>query len=146
MKITFICYMTDASLRVKAEEESRAACVRKAAMNQPYVQQPFQMQMQMPMPAPVMARQPQRSVGMIVGGSILLFLSLCAAGLFFYNLHDYLTVEDRFMSDPVLSRGGRWLVNIVMEADLRRMTIFGAISAVFGIPGMILGGLGLRKK
>ena len=112
-------------------------------MNQPY-SQPYQ-QPQLAFPAP-MAQMKKRNVGMIVGGSLALFLSVIVGALFIWNLHTYLTVEDRFMSDPTLRMGGRWLVEMVKDASMRRMTIFGPVSALFGIAGLVLGGLGLRKK
>jgi hypothetical protein len=99
-------------------------------------------------PPPALARAPQRNVGMIVGGAVLLLIALAVGGLFFWNLHTYLTIEDRFAGDPILSRGGgtAWVVELVKAASLKRMTIFGSLSAVFGLAGLVLGGLGLRKK
>ncbi|MBX3215982.1 MAG: hypothetical protein KF850_28340 [Labilithrix sp.] len=90
---------------------------------------------------------PKRNVGMIVGGAVLLVIALGVGGLFFWNLHTYLTIEDKFAEDPLLrGKGTEWVVELVKAASLRRMTIFGSISAVFGLGGLTLGGFGLRKK
>lgn len=84
---------------------------------------------------------------MIVSGIVLLVIALGVGGLFFWNLHTYLTIEDRFAADPLLrGKGTAWVVEVVKEASLRRMTIFGSISAVLGFGGFLLGGFGLRKK
>jgi len=88
-------------------------------------------------------RAPQRRVGMMVGGAALLFVSVVVGGLFFWNLHTYLTIEDRLAD---LGPETEWVVEMVEAASLRRMTIFGSVSALFGIAGLVLGGLGLRKR
>ena len=90
---------------------------------------------------------PKRNVGMLVGGIVLLVIALGVGGLFFWNLHTYLTIEDRFAADPLLrGKGTEWVVELVKAASLRRMTIFGSISAGLGLGGIVLGGLGLRKR
>lgn len=116
-------------------------------MNQPYSQpQGYPQHFQSAPPQLAFPIEKKRNVGMIVGGSILLFLAVIVGGLFIWNLHTYLTVEDRFMEDPTLRMGGRWLVELVKDASMRRMTIFGPVSGLFGIAGLVVGGLGLRKK
>ncbi|MBX3263482.1 MAG: hypothetical protein KIS78_13440 [Labilithrix sp.] len=90
---------------------------------------------------------PKRNVGMIVGGAVLLVIALGVGGLFVWNLHTYLTIEDKFAADPLLrGKNTEWVVELVKAASLRRMTIFGSISALFGAGGLVLGGFGLRKK
>ncbi|MBX3209143.1 MAG: hypothetical protein KF764_29185 [Labilithrix sp.] len=116
--------------------------------------QPWQQQQQPSYPpqpalAPGQAWQaaPKRNVGMIVGGVVLLVIALGVGGLFLWNLHTYLTIEDKFAADPMLrGKSTEWVVALVKEASLRRMTIFGPISALFGFGGLVLGGFGLRKK
>lgn len=88
------------------------------------------------------ARQPQRSVGMIVGGAALLFVSLFPGGVSLYNAYDYMTIDDRLSDLPTSG----WVVEIVKEADLKRMVMFGLVAATFGIAGIVLGGFGLRKR
>jgi len=114
---------------------------------QAYPQQAYPQQAgALPWPGAQGARAPSRNVGMMIGGAVLLLIALGAAGLFAWNLHTYLTIEDSFADDPVLRGGAGWVVEIVKAASLKRMTIFGSISTLFGIAGLVLGGLGLRKR
>jgi hypothetical protein len=85
---------------------------------------------------------PKRNIALIIVGSILVFIATLSSLVFFYNLNDYANVEDNFADMP----DAGWIVDIVKEADMRRMIIFGAIAALFGITGLVLGGLGLRKR
>ena len=90
-------------------------------------------------------KAPSRNVALIVVSAILLVVSLAPAILFVMNLHQYLTIEDRWANDPVMA-GNDWITELVKEAALKRMMIFGPISAVFGIGGLVTGLFGLRKK
>jgi hypothetical protein len=93
------------------------------------------------------ARQPQRNVAAIVVGGILLFIALGAGFVFFLNLYQYLTVEDRWAHERVLTPEMRAFgVRIVREASMKRILVFGPISGLSGIGGVVLGVLGLRKK
>lgn len=93
------------------------------------------------------ARQPQRNVALIVVGAILLFIALGAGFVFLMNLNQYLTIEDKWANDPFLSPAARdFGVRIIKEAALKRMMMFGPVSGLFGIVGLVLGILGLRKK
>lgn len=93
------------------------------------------------------ARQPQRNVALIVVSAILLVIALGAGFAFLMNLNQYLTIEDRWADESFLSPAARdFGVRIIKEAALRRMMTFGPVSALFGIVGLVLGILGLRKK
>jgi hypothetical protein len=117
---------------------------------QPYPQQPqqYQQQQQQPMmgygqPQMQMQRPAgKRNVGLIVGGGILFVIGALAFLVFAYNAWQYSTVEERFAD----LKGSAWVVDLVKEADMRRMMIFGPIAAVFGLAGIVLGFLGMRKK
>jgi hypothetical protein len=99
-------------------------------------------------PAPgMMVRQPQRNVALIVIGAILLVIALGAGFVFFMNLYQYMTVEDRWANDPMLSRAARGFgVRIIKAAAMRRMEMFGPIMGLFGIGGLVCSFLGIRKK
>ena len=84
----------------------------------------------------------RRNVGLMIAGCALLAIAALAFLVFAYNAYQYSTVEEHF-SDI---KGAEWVVELIKEADLKRMIIFGSISAVFGIPGLVLGLLGLRKR
>lgn len=88
------------------------------------------------------APQPKRSVGLIITGVLLLLVATLAACVFAYNLYDYMNVDDTFADMP----DAGWIVDIVKEADIKRMMIFGFVAALFGIGGLVCGGLGLRKR
>jgi hypothetical protein len=93
------------------------------------------------------ARQPERNVALIVVGAILLVIALGAGFVFLMNLNQYLTIEDKWANDPFLTPAARdFGVRIIKEAALRRMMTFGPVSGLFGIVGLVLGILGLRKK
>lgn len=92
-------------------------------------------------------RAPSRNVALIVIGAVLLFLALAPGGLFLYNLWQYSTVADRWSADPKMSDDAlQFGVELVQEAAMRRMVVFGPVTALFGVAGLVLGGLGLRKK
>jgi hypothetical protein len=93
------------------------------------------------------AKQPQRNVALIVVAAILLFIALGAGFVFAMNLSQYLTIEDKWANDPFLSPAAREFgVRIIQDAALKRMMVFGPASGLFGISGLVLGILGLRKK
>lgn len=109
---------------------------------QPYYPQQQQMQMQQP---PQYAMQPpakKRNPALIAVGAILLVIATLAFLVFAYNAYQYSTAEDHF-SDIA---GAAWVVDLIKEAAMRRMTIFGSITAIFGGVGLLLGILGLRKR
>lgn len=89
-------------------------------------------------------RGPRRNVGLVVVGAILLVIGLGAGALFLYNFYQYSTVASRFTSLPRYSQG--FAVRLVQAAAVNRMKVFGPVSALFGTLGLVLGGLGLRKK
>ncbi len=115
---------------------------------QPYPypqQQPPQQQQQMYAPQAYgqqMARPKQRNAALIVVGIILFLIGGLAFLIFAYNAWQYATVEDRFSDIG----GSKWVVDIIKESDMRRMIIFGPVAAVFGIAGLILGIIGMKKK
>ena len=104
-------------------------------------QQPYYPQQQM-QPYPAQGVVKRRNVGLIIAGCALLGIAGLAFLVFAYNAYQYSTVEEHF-SDI---KGSEWVVDLIKEADLKRMIIFGSVSALFGIPGLILGLLGLRKR
>lgn len=119
---------------------------------QPYPQQQQQPpyypppQQQMMMQQPQYAMQPpakKRNPALIAVGAILLVIGTLAFLVFAYNAWQYSTVEDRFAD---LGSSSKWVVDLVKEADMRRMMIFGPVAAVFGLGGLVLGLLGMRKR
>ena len=86
---------------------------------------------------------PKRSIGLLVTGGITLSIGLLAFAAFAYNAYHYSTVEERFADLP---GGAGWIIDVVKEADLHRMMIFGPLALVFLAVGLVTGGLGLRKK
>ncbi|MBX3193361.1 MAG: hypothetical protein KF819_40640 [Labilithrix sp.] len=117
-------------------------------MSQPYGQQPYGMMgPQAPFASPMIPAQKKRNVALIVVGIVLAVIALGAGVVFVINLHQYLTIEDRWANDPLLSPAARRFgVALVQGAAKKRMTIFGPISGLFGLVGLVLFGLGLRKK
>lgn len=118
-------------------------------MMQPHVQQapaPYPAHYAPASPRPFV-REPQRNVVLVGVGALLLIVALAAAFAFLMNLNQYLTIEDRWASDPLLSPAARdFGVRIIKDAALKRMMMFGPASGLFGIAGLVLGLLGLRKK
>ena len=93
------------------------------------------------------AKQPQRNVALIVVGAILLVVALLAGAVFLMNLNQYLSIEDKWAHDPYLSPAARdFGVRIIKQAAMKRMMMFGPVSGLTGIVGLVLGFLGLRKK
>lgn len=103
--------------------------------HQPYPQYPQQGYGQL------VAQGPKRNVALLVTGSISLAIGLLAFVGFAYNAYHYSTVEERFADI-----GSPWLIDIIKEADMHRMMVFGPLALVFGLAGLLLGGFGLRKK
>jgi len=108
---------------------------------QPYYPQQQQMMMQ-PQQYAMQPPAKKRNPALIAVGAILFVIGTLAFLLFAYNAWQYSTVEERF-SDIA---GSAWVVDLVKEADMRRMMIFGPIAALFGGGGLVLGLLGLRKR
>jgi hypothetical protein len=111
----------------------------------PYPQQPQPQQYAMQQPAygyAMVPRGPKRNVALIVVGAIALFLGVLALAVVLYNAYQYSTVEDHF-SDI---EGAGWVVELVKEAALKRMMIFGPLALVFLGGGVVTGVLGLRKR
>ena len=89
----------------------------------------------------------KRNVALIVAGIILCALALGAGVVFTTHLSEYLTVEERWADDSLLSpEAHRFGVSIVQHAAMRRMTLFGPLTAGLGIAGVVLFLRGLRKK
>ena len=86
----------------------------------------------------------QQKTAMLAGGGVLLFIALAVGLLFLRNMHQYLTIEDRFSSLPSYARG--FGVRLVKEAAMNRMIVFGPLAALFGAGGGVLMFLGLKKK
>lgn len=114
--------------------------------SQHYSNPPQVWQQQQPQQAYGFVKQPSRNIGMIIGGSILLVIALAAGVFFFINLHQYLTIEDRWANDPLMAHNTTWIVELIKRAAMKRMVIFGSVMGLTGIGGFVLGGLGLRKK
>ncbi|MEZ4221012.1 MAG: hypothetical protein R3B13_08785 [Polyangiaceae bacterium] len=96
-------------------------------------------------PAVAPAREPKRNIILIgIGLFLLIFIALPVFGLFAYNLYQYMTIEDKFADLPSYARS--FGVEIVKRAAMKRMMIFGPVSGVFGLVGLVLAGLGMRKK
>jgi hypothetical protein len=122
----------------------------------PYTGQPYpqQQQQQQPQYAPQgyppqgYPRPPQqapgkrRNVGLIIAGLVLLGIGALAFLVFAYNAYQYATVEEHFAD----IQGSAWVVEIVKKADMRRMMIFGPVATVFGLAGLVLSALGMRKR
>jgi hypothetical protein len=90
---------------------------------------------------------PKRNVALIVVGIVLFLLAAGAGVVFLMNLNQYLSIEDRWANEPLLSpEARRFGVGLIKRAALRRMTLFGPISGGFGVLGLVLLVLGLRKK
>lgn len=93
------------------------------------------------------APAPKRNVALIVVGIVVFALALGAGVVFAINLTQYLTVEERWADDSLLSpEARRFGVSIVQHAAMRRMTLFGPLTAGLGIAGFVVFLLGLRKK
>jgi hypothetical protein len=93
------------------------------------------------------ARQPKRNIALILGGLFLLLIALGVGSVFALNLYQYLTVADRWAADSTLSPVAREFgVRIVEQAAMKRMMVFGPVMGFFGLVGLVLTGLGLRKK
>jgi hypothetical protein len=90
----------------------------------------------------VAPRAPKRNVALIVIGSVALFFGLMAVLVFAYNAYRYATVEDHF-SDI---EGAAWVVDVIKEAAMKRMFVFGSASGVLLVCGFVMGALGLRKR
>lgn len=100
-----------------------------------------QQQWQQPYGPQQYTRQPSRNIALIVIGAVLLLLATLSSLVFAYNAYDYANVDDNFKDLP----DAGWIVDIVKEADMHRMIIFGVIAAFFGLGGLVCAGLGLRK-
>lgn len=93
------------------------------------------------------AHAPKRNVGLLVAGVLLFLLGAGAGVVFLINLSQYLTIEERWANDPLLSpEARRFGVSIIQHAAMKRMTLFGPLSGGLSITGLVLFLLGLRKK
>jgi hypothetical protein len=90
----------------------------------------------------VAPRAPTRNVALLVIGSVTLFFGLLTLLVFAYNAYQYATAEDHF-SDI---EGAAWVVDLIKEAAMKRMFVFGSASAVLFVGGIVMGALGLRKR
>jgi hypothetical protein len=114
----------------------------------PGQQQPYPGQQQ-PYPGQQFAAQaaPKRNTALLIIGALLLLVGLAAGVIFIINLHQYLTIEDRWANDPDLSGAARAFgVRLIKGAAMNRMTIFGPVAGVLGVAGAVLLALGMRKK
>jgi hypothetical protein len=93
------------------------------------------------------APAPKRNVALIIVGCVLALLALGAGVVFLINLNQYLSIEERWANDPLLSpEARRFGVSIIQHAAMKRMTLFGPLSGGLGVLGLVLFFLGLRKK
>ncbi|HEY2368618.1 MAG TPA: hypothetical protein VGH87_19610 [Polyangiaceae bacterium] len=104
--------------------------------------QPYPQQQQAYYPQAMAPLAKKRNPALIAVGAILLVIGTLAFLVFAYNAWQYSTVEDRF-SDI---HGSKWVVDLIKESDMHRMMIFGPVAALFGLGGLVLGMLGLRKR
>jgi hypothetical protein len=88
-------------------------------------------------------RPPTRNVALLVVGAVLFLVAALPGLAFAYNAYHYATAESRFADVP---GGGAWIIDVVKEADLHRMMVFGPVAFVFGVAALVCGGLGLRKR
>jgi hypothetical protein len=91
---------------------------------------------------PQQATGPKRNVGLMIGGFVLLAIGALAFLVFAYNAYQYSTIDERFAD----LAGSKWIVDLVKESAMRRMTIFGSVAGVFGLAGIVLAFLGMRKR
>jgi len=113
----------------------------------PQYQHPAPMQQPTPMAAGVGAvamHQPKRNVILMAIGALSLLIGFLVFCLFAYNLWQYMTVADRFTTLPSYAR--EFAVEIVQKAAIKRMMVFGPVAGFFGLVGLVLSGLGFRKK
>lgn len=118
---------------------------QQPAPQYPYPPQPQLPQFAVQQPAygyAAVPRGPKRNVALIVVGSIALFFGLLTLVAVVYNAYQYATVEDRF-SDI---EGAGWVVELIKEAALKRMMVFGPLTLLFLGGGVVTGALGLRKR
>jgi hypothetical protein len=115
--------------------------------------QPFAHPSQPPPPQPYSSQQqgygfavvphvPRRNIALIIPGVLSLVLGLLTLLAFSYNAWQYATVEDHFSDID----GAGWVVEMIKEADMKRMVVFGVLSLAFLAAGFVMGGLGLRKR
>ncbi len=104
--------------------------------------QPYPMYPQQAMYPQQQAPAKKRNVALIVVGCVLLGVGFLAFLLFAYNAHQYATVEEHFAD----IQGSAFVVDLIKESDMRRMMIFGPVSAVFGIAGLVMSLLGMRTR
>ncbi len=97
---------------------------------------------------PQQAQHPAtRNVGLIIAGILLAVLALGAGVVFVINLNQYLSIEERWANEHLLSpEARRFGVSLIKRAAFKRMTLFGPISGGFGVLGVVLLILGFRKK
>ena len=89
----------------------------------------------------------KRNVALIIVGCLVFALSLGAGVVFLINLNQYLSIEERWANDPLLSpEARRFGVSIIQHSAMKRMTLFGPLSGGLGVLGLVLFLLGLRKK
>lgn len=89
----------------------------------------------------------KRNVGLLVAGVVVFALSLAAGAVFAFDLNQYLTVEELWENDELLSpEARRFGVGMIQRAALKRMTLFGPLFAGLGVVGVVFLARGLRKK
>ncbi|HEY1954542.1 MAG TPA: hypothetical protein VGH28_03005 [Polyangiaceae bacterium] len=93
-------------------------------------------------PAMLQPQQKRRNPVLIALGGVLLLIALLAFAIFAYNAWQYSTAGDK-LGDI---EGAAWVVDLVKEAALKRMMVFGTVTGIFGLGGAVLGFFGLRKR
>ena len=89
----------------------------------------------------------KRNVALIVVGILVFLLAAGAGVVFLINLNQYLSIEERWENDSLLSpEARRFGVSLIQHAAMKRMTLFGPLSGGLGVLGLVLFVLGLRKK
>lgn len=89
----------------------------------------------------------KRNVGLILAGVVVFALALAAGAVFASSLNQYLTVEELWENDELLSpEARRFGVGLIERAALKRMTLFGPLFAGLSVVGVVFFVLGVREK
>ncbi|HEX7602084.1 MAG TPA: hypothetical protein VF316_10780 [Polyangiaceae bacterium] len=87
---------------------------------------------------------PKRNVALLVSGIIGLAIGALAFLPFAYNVYQYLTLADHFAD--LSAEAQDFIVPLLEHAAIHRMILFGSVSSIFGLAGLVLAGIGLQKK
>ena len=87
---------------------------------------------------------PTRNVALLVSGILGLAIGALAFLPFAYNVYQYVTIDDHFADMSAETRD--FIVPLLEHAAIHRMILFGSISSIFGLAGLVLAGIGFQKK